>query len=222
MNVGCNDRERILQEEDPRELEALLRHAEQCEMCREELKLWDGITAAAPLLRKTWESPDLWPRIHQALAEESQRAPRRASESLWAGWAPQWRTALAGVALVAISVAATMFVLKNVPTRVPTPDPVATERRLLTDQALREAEKREADYIASIDKLEKLAESRLDRASTPLMQNYREKLLVLDSAIAELRAQSDQNRFNAHLRREMMSLYQEKQRTLEDVLREER
>lgn len=230
MNVGCHDRERVLAGENPQEMEALRRHAAGCAACRGELALWDGISAAAPLLRKNWESPELWPRIHQTLAEESLRAPRRRAwslESFWAAWAGHARTALAGLVLLAVSIAGAMLVLKNgKPSggseQVVTDIGKSQERRLLTHQALRDAEKREAEYIASIERLEKLAEPRLQQASTPLMQNYREKLLVLDSAIAELRAQAEQNRFNAHLRREMTSLYREKQRTLEDVLREER
>jgi hypothetical protein len=61
----------------------------------------------------------------------------------------------------------------------------------------------------------------LQAAESPLLVNYREKLLVLDSAIAECRAQLDQNRFNAHLRRELLSIYQMKQAALTEVLQEE-
>jgi hypothetical protein len=49
---------------------------------------------------------------------------------------------------------------------------------------------------------------------------YREKLDVLDSAIAELKASIDQNRFNTHLRRELLAVYQEKQRTLQNLMKE--
>jgi len=219
MNVNCNDRERILEGNHPQEMEALRQHAEGCAACRAELDLWDGITTAAPLLQKSWESPELWPQIRQALAEESMRAPERGRfTNLWA-WLPQARTGVAALVLVVLSVAATYLIVKNL--RGPElPD--AANGRLLNDQALREAERAEAAYMQSLENLSQLAQPRLEQAATPLMQNYREKLLVLDSAIAELRAQADQNRYNAHLRSEMMSLYQEKQRTLEDLLREER
>ncbi len=58
--------------------------------------------------------------------------------------------------------------------------------------------------------------------ATPLQANYREKLLVLDSAIDELRAQAGLNPSNAHLRYELLAVYQEKQRTLEGILEEKR
>jgi hypothetical protein len=53
-----------------------------------------------------------------------------------------------------------------------------------------------------------------------LLANYREKLLVLDSAIGELRAQTEQNPANAHLRRQLLAMYREKQNTLEQILEE--
>ena len=52
------------------------------------------------------------------------------------------------------------------------------------------------------------------------MVNYREKLDVLDSAIAELKSSIDQNRFNTHLRRELLAVYKEKQRTLQELMKE--
>ena len=52
------------------------------------------------------------------------------------------------------------------------------------------------------------------------MVNYREKLAVLDSAIADLKTNIDSNRFNTHLRRELLAVYQEKQRTLQQLMKE--
>jgi hypothetical protein len=54
------------------------------------------------------------------------------------------------------------------------------------------------------------------------MANYREKLQVLDSAIDDLRAQAGQNPSNAHLRYQLLAMYQEKQETLQDVLEAKR
>jgi hypothetical protein len=50
------------------------------------------------------------------------------------------------------------------------------------------------------------------------MANYREKLLVLDSAIADLKSQAGINPANGHLRRQLLAMYQEKQDTLEQIL----
>ncbi len=43
--------------------------------------------------------------------------------------------------------------------------------------------------------------------------------MLLDSAIAEMRAEADRNRFNTHLRKELLAMYREKQRTLQDLMK---
>jgi len=54
----------------------------------------------------------------------------------------------------------------------------------------------------------------IDRSPSPLAAVYREKLVLLDSAIADLKATADRNRHNAYLRTELASLYGEKEKTL--------
>ena len=49
----------------------------------------------------------------------------------------------------------------------------------------------------------------------------REQLATLDEAIADCRAQIARNRANPELREELLSIYREKQRTLELLIREE-
>jgi len=72
--------------------------------------------------------------------------------------------------------------------------------------------------VKAIDKLAAEAKPQLDNSVTPLLVNYHEKLLVLDSAIADLRAQARMNPSNAQLRHQLLAMYQEKQHTLEEVL----
>jgi hypothetical protein len=92
---------------------------------------------------------------------------------------------------------------------------------LLKTSALAEVERTERDYMSAIDKLAADASPQLS-ADTSLMANYREKLLVLDSAIADLRVQAGENPSNAHLRYQLLAMYQEKQQTLQDVLETKR
>jgi len=228
--VGCNDRERILREAEPDALRALAAHAAACAECREELALWNEISAAAHTMQKEWESPALLPRIRQRLAEESQAPPQRESlwslPALWRGWGRGWQMAGAMAMLVVLSVSTLWIVSRYVqPLGTPPPAQLArgatpAEQRFLTEEALRELEQSEKVYLRAIDRLAKLAEPKMEKSSSPLLASYREKLLVLDAAIAELRAQADGNRFNAHLRTELLSVYQEKARTLEAVMRE--
>jgi hypothetical protein len=219
MKPGCRDLEKVLQDAgaDGELATAFDAHATTCADCGRALAEWRLVAAAAPALRKSWDSPQLWPRIHQALAEESQQTS--AGERVGGfGW--RWLPAASIVALFVIATAG-LWVFRNSGGRDPlTAQWQTTKDPLLTDQAVDEVDTAEKAYLASIEKLSKLAEPRLAAAASPVLVNYREKLDVLDSAIAELKASIDQNRFNTHLRRELLAVYQEKQRTLQSLMKE--
>ncbi|HEX2062005.1 MAG TPA: hypothetical protein VHK90_14785, partial [Thermoanaerobaculia bacterium] len=84
-----------------------------------------------------------------------------------------------------------------------------------------DVERAERAHVVAIGRLEHLAEAKLDEAESPLMISYKEKLMLLDDAIAECETLIEQNRQNAHLRRQLLAMYSEKQQTLQDVLRED-
>ena len=96
------------------------------------------------------------------------------------------------------------------------------DQSLLKSPALAEVERAQAAYEQAIDKLAADAKPQLENPATPLQANYREKLLVLDSAINDLRALAGMNPSNAHLRQQLLAMYQEKQQTLQDILEEKR
>jgi hypothetical protein len=213
-------------------LAAAEEHARTCEDCRRELSEWNALRAAAPSLRKSWESPPLWPRIEQALREESRKASSASSAAAGAstasaapsGAAPRsalrWLPIAAMVALFSIATAG-LWVFRNSGGREPlTNGWQTTQRPLLTDQAVDEVDAAEKTYVASIEKLSRLAEPRLAGAASPMMANYKEKLQLLDSTIADLKTSIDQNRYNTHLRKELIAMYQEKQRTLQSLMKE--
>ncbi len=222
MKVDCKDLERVLREQEPAEMSALAQHAKDCAACRAELEAWNEISVAAGTLQRREENPRLWANIRARLEEaarvEQESRARWSWAWLWHGFAAHWQLAAATLALVAITVTGAWLLTHRAPVGPATED---AQRRLLTDQALKETETAEAVYVQSIEKLAALAQPKLAKADTPLVVNYREKLLLLDAAIADCRRQTDANKYNAHLRRELTSMYQEKQRTLEEVLREE-
>jgi hypothetical protein len=216
MNVNCSDRERIFENGTPVEWEGLEAHAASCTLCAEEVRGWKSLSVSAEELRDYADSPSLWPRIERALAEEAARKTQRSERWKWFSRVPKlsmgWQTALAGtfVLLLAIS-AGWVYVRQPVA-------PVDSDKSLLKSGALKEVESTEAAYERAIDKLAAEAKPELENATTPLLANYHEKLLVLDSAIADLRAQAGLNPSNAQLRYQLLAMYQEKQRTLEEVL----
>jgi anti-sigma-K factor RskA len=218
MNVTCKDRDRIFEVGSPAEWAALEAHAAACASCAEELRAWRSLSLAAEELRDYTESPSLWPRIQRALTAESARAQGGAGwnwRSLWPSLSLSWQTAAALAFALALLVSAGWFFKRP----IEKPAPSAS---LLKRDALADVERAESAYAQAIDKLAAQAKPQLENPETPLTANYREKLLVLDSAIDDLRAQAGQNPSNAHLRSELLAMYQEKQRTLEEVLEEKR
>jgi hypothetical protein len=217
MNVTCKDRERILEDSTAAEWAALEAHAAECTECGEELRAWKSLSVAAKELRDYSASPELWARIERTLIEEEARKARRAERKRWHSFLPNlsggWQTALAGAFVLILTVSVGWIVLRR-----PLDGGGTEDHSLLKNRALKEVESAESAYEKAIDKLAAEAKPELDDPATPLLANYHEKLLLLDSAIDDLRAQTGLNPSNAQLRYQLLAMYQEKQRTLEEVL----
>ena len=155
-------------------------------------------------MQSTWQSDVLWPRIERALRAEKKRSPMR---RLWQ---------VAAAVLITVGLGGTLFYAMRVQSH-----DAAFDETILRVTALDEVERAEYAHVAAIDRLEGLAEARLDEPGTPLMVAYKEKLMLLDDAIDECQANIDRNRQNAHLRRQLLAMYSEKQQTLQDVMRED-
>ena len=198
MIIQCSDLERALQ--SPELMPDARAHAETCEKCRRELFLWGEISRVAPQLREDWESPELWSRIRTTLMAEPAKRTR----------SPKWRWGFVAVA----AAAAIVVVMILQPWRSNPPQ----SRDLLTEDALQDVQTAEAAYARSIDKLSAVAAPGLQQSPSPIAAAYREKLVVLDSAIADLKTNIESNRYNAYLQTELASLYREKQKTLQEWL----
>jgi anti-sigma factor RsiW len=220
MNIECKDRDRILTDGTPTEWAALEQHSLDCPACAEELRAWKGLSAAAQELRDYSDSPSLWPRIERALAEQAAAKKRRWGWlSLGSGLALGWQVAAAAAMVVILTVGGVWVYRSRVDQGGV---PGVTDNSLLKSSALTEVERTQEAYERAIDKLAAEAKPQIDNPTTPLQQSYREKLLVLDSAIDDLRAQAGLNPSNAHLRQQLLAMYQEKQQTLQDILEEKR
>jgi hypothetical protein len=222
MKPKCSDFQLALREGIHEFPEGIMEHVRECPDCSEDWSLWQEISTAAPGLRKSWESSELWPRIEQSLIEETRHADRivrgqRKPQPIWR----QWQALAVCLALLLVSAVASWIVLQRSGPAVDNEPGLQDERRLLTEQALTEIEETQAAYLRSIEKLSALAAPRIEQPQSALLSIYREKLLLLDSAIEELRANIELNRFNAHLRKELLSIYREKQQTLEEVVKDE-
>ena len=163
---------------------------------------FDEISAVARTMHATWSSDSLLPRIQRAIDRDRHRERTHV-----------WQLAAAAVLLAALA-ALGWYAQRRVQEH-------EFNQAILQRSALDEVERAERGHVDAIDRLEKLTGPKLERSQSPLMVSYKEKLLLLDDAIAECQAGIRVNRQNAHLRRQLLSIYTEKQRTLQDVLREE-
>jgi hypothetical protein len=229
MNVTCSDRDSIFEDGTPAQWAALEAHAATCAACAEEVRAWKALSVAAAEMRDYSPSPALWSRIETALAANAGPAAApswRDRMSAWLGFSVSWQLAAVSAFAVLLLVAGGL-IYRHQTIAPPKPPDAAnsshpTQDPLLKSKALDDVEKAETAYVQAIDKLAADAKPQLDKPETPLMANYREKLQVLDSAIDDLRAQAGQNPSNAHLRYQLLAMYQEKERTLQDVLEAKR
>lgn len=209
MKTPCDAYETALIEEDAADLHALDSHREECGACREKSLLFERVRRTAPSLKREWESPDLLPRIQAAV--QSARAPKR----------PLWLPIGIAAGIAAYAVAMWISVQHPVPYR---PDVGLLENekeRLLPDETLKDVEKKEAAFVASIDALERRASPAFEQSASPLATSLKEKLVLLDAAIADCRREIGKNELNTNLRRELLAMYQEKKKTLQDIVNDE-
>jgi len=204
MTITCNQIDDLLFDGSPLAMETAARHAAECDACAQTLAAWNELSDTAQSMRTTWDNDTLWPRIERAIRAEKKRSPSR------------WLRHAAAAVLIIVGLGAPLFYMLRVQTRE-----AAFDRTIIRVSALDEVERAEHDYTRAIGKLEKLTEPKLEDAESPLMISYKEKLMLLDDAIAECEANIDQNRQNAHLRKQLLAMYSEKQQTLQDVLRED-
>ncbi len=201
---------------DEDSIEELTRHATDCSSCRKKLDEWHRLPELARDLHETWESPDLWSRVDRGIREEVRLESSRPERLRDTGWsfALRW----AAVVLVTISLGVT-YIRTLGPS--PSDDPRArVEEWVLRESAITEVEQAEKAYRESIDRFSEIADEELDEPTSPLLVSYKEKLLLLDDAIAECEAEIENNRYNAHLRRQLLAIYDQKDRTLRRLLEE--
>ena len=220
MSVTCEDRERIFVDGTREEWLALEAHGASCGVCAEELRWWRQLSVAAAELRDYRLSPALWRRIEHSLIEQQRQSEKQAGwwESVlhWPRVPKVWQLGLAGVMVLAFVFAGGYLFVER------THRQVTSTTGLLKDDTLASVERAEREYRKAIDELANEAKPQMETNRSPLLASYQEKLVVLDSAIDELRLETGQNPSNAHLRYQLLAMYQEKEATLRDILEAKR
>jgi hypothetical protein len=202
MNIGCERIDDFLLNGDALSLAAAEQHAAACDECRAKLDSWNEISDVARSMRAEWQNDMLWPRIQRELRNERSRSR-----------AQLWQIAAAVAFFVALGAIGWYAHVRT--------EQKEFDRVILREAAVDQVERAEKQHVDAINQLEKVAEPKMQADDSPLMVSYREKLMLLDDAIAECRKNIDRNRNNAHLRKQLLAMYSEKQHTLQDVVRED-
>jgi len=199
MTIQCQSIDDLLLAGDAFSMQTAANHAKGCQACAEKIESWNEIGSVARGMQTTWRSEMLWPRIERSIRAEE-----------WHKQSKLWQIAAAVVLFAALGTFAWNESLRT----------KQFGESILQAGAIDEVEKAEKAHLAAIDRLEKSVQPKLDAPATPLLVSYKEKLMLLDDAIAECQTNIDRNRENAHLRKQLLAIYSEKQRTLQEVLRE--
>ncbi len=202
MNINCTEIDNLLLEGDPHSMQLAAAHARGCDACMQKLADWNDISETATSLQADWQSDMLWPRISRAIAADKRQ---RLTTTVW-------RVAAAVILTIGMGVGSFLAVRHSKNN--------AFDKEILRVSALDEVEKAEQQHVDAINHLAKITGEKLEDANSPLMIAYKEKIMLLDDAIAECQTNIDRNRQNAHLRKQLLAIYTEKQRTLEQVMRE--
>jgi len=198
----------------------LERHLGECEKCREEFAI-DGAVNRAVKELPDWNAPEtLWERVKDAVpqqqAVDSQRSEpfhvrvRRFFDRLIpAGKSVPLRPALAAFAVLLIIAVAAAGRYAGVTS--------AGERARLQEVAIAEIEQKEKEYVAAIERLSQLVESRKETINTDMYLLYRQKLDVLDNVILLCSEAIEENQYNINARQYLVEAYREKTETLEKL-----
>ena len=209
--MNCERFDAFVFSDNATSLAEIEQHVQSCSECRGRLSEWQTLSRVALELHESWESPELWNRIETAIREE-RTAAKTPVWTLFAQWA--------AVALIVISLGVT--IARTIGPGRANDDRSRVEEWILRESAIAEVEKAERAHIKSIERLSKLVSGQVQEPATPLEVSYREKLLLLDEAILECQAEIERNRYNAHLRRQLLSVYDEKDKTLRQMLEDKR
>jgi len=181
--------------------DAMRVHVENCDICRKAYRADQKILLASGALNQGLEIPDLWPSVQKSLRNE-QPVILKFKGPKWLLWA----------AAAAILILTSIWLVN--PSRKATPS-----GKILSRHALEQVIEAEEKYQKAIQTLEELAPDQLEKTPEPLAQLYRNKLSLIDRQIENCKTALAGNPANSHIRNYLMAALQDKQKTLEELLK---
>jgi hypothetical protein len=200
------------------------RHAKECAICREKIRLDERLMAMARSLKgKPVHAPQLWARIEEDLHKEKESLHRekeklqgRTVEQAAPGLglrALRFKLSLLVPAAAAVLVAAGLGIYFGFKALSRPPS-----SGLLARQAMAKVEKIEREHMQAIEELEKKALPKMASLDLEMMLLYRDKLETIDAQIERCKEALASNPANAHIRRYLLAALQDKKGTLAELL----
>lgn len=187
--------------------EEFKKHLKICSSCQKTAELDKQLMALARSIKQQVKAPLLWKRIEKSLREEQKRL-KQDEKIKCISWKKLSLIPTAAILLLALS-AGVYFLLIH---------PGARQSNLLTQSALKKVERKEAEYIRAIEKLEERVQAKLSTMDTELMLLYRDRLETIDEQIMRCQEALAQNPSNAHIRRYLLAALIDKKETLKEIL----
>ncbi len=183
------------------DLESLKIHMESCGECRRAYQIDERILESAKNLNTNLIIPDLWPAIESNIQKK---------RTVILKFKKTKKILFAAVATFLIFTAIWMFNSFR---------DAKPSARILSEEALEKVKKAETNYMEAIDELEDLAYLRLGDRQEPLVQLYRNKLLLIDQQIENCKQALETNPASSHIRKYLMAALKDKRKTLEEILK---
>ena len=191
------------------------KHLEDCEGCRNEMKIELFLDKKAGSLPGFKAPEGVWEKIIQREGfGEDKVSIREKINNIIQSFIPpaghfSLKPAVAGLAFVLLIAAGIGYYFNK---------PLSPEQKTrLQMEAVAELEETEMNYIAAIEKFSSLVEDNKENIDPELYQLYDEKLTVLDDYIEQCKDAIAQNQYNGNARKYLAIAYQEKVETLKQL-----
>jgi len=197
--MNCDRFEEYLKEQ--LDLETFMTHMNSCVECQKAYQTDARIMKESMELNENLSIPDFWSTIEKDLQRENPKVIKFNTT-----------TKLILAAAATFLIITTIWMFNSFPKNTPT-------TRILSQRALEKVKVAEENYQEAIKDLELLAYHQLETTPGPLAQLYRNKLSLIERQIDNCKNALKTNPANSHIRAYLMAALQDKQKTLEEIIK---
>jgi hypothetical protein len=178
-------------------------HLKKCSFCQHQISEDKKLLELSQSIKQPVEVPNLWDKIELSLENEKNKV-----EKSWREYLPIFRIAAMLILVFGLTI---IFLNRN----------NVQDSKLLANSSLEKVEQKEQELENAISGLEKIALPKLSNMDLELMFLYRDRLETIETQIVQCKEMLNENPANAHLRRYLLSAYQDKKETLDELMNDQ-